>query len=306
MTDALASETRASEALAREIAGRRLAPRRLRLRRAGSAHAPVVAILAAISAPLVLMYVYMVIDSFTTAPPGAILPDGVTLQHWRFLAGPVAPGQPSIWQLTLNTFVFSATTALAVSFVSLTAAYALSRLDMPARRLFLGGLIVLHAFPTITLIVAVFLILQMFGLYDTMGGVILVKVAFELPFGIWIMKGFYDTVPWEIEMAGITDGASRARVWWELVLPQVQPGLAAILIFSFLSGWSEFILPLVLAPGNAPQMLSTYLAGLIAEVDRADFGLFKAVGLFYALPVLAIYLVFHKRLMNIYGGGTKG
>jgi len=296
MTDAAAPVARA----------RRAAPRPLRLRGAGRRNWAVLAILSAVSAPLVIMYLYLVVDSVTTTPPGSVLPDGVTLTHWRFLRGPIAPGQPTIWQLSLNTFVFASTTALVVSFVSLTAAYALSRLDMPARRLFLGGLIVLHAFPTITLIVAIFLILQMFGLYDTMGGVILVKVAFELPFGIWIMKGFYDTVPWEIEMAGIADGASRARVWWELVLPQVQPGLAAILIFSFLSGWSEFILPLVLAPGNAPQMLSTYLASLIADVDRADFGLFKAVGLFYALPVLVIYLVFHKRLMNIYGGGTKG
>lgn len=267
---------------------------------------PLVAILTVISAPLVIMYLYQLVDSVTTAPPGSIVPDGVTLEHWRFLAGPLSPDAPSIWRLTANTFVFSSVTALVVTFVSLTAAYALSRLDMPARRFFLGGLIVLHAFPTITLIVAVFLILQLFGLYDTLAGVILVKCAFELPFGIWIMKGFYDSVPWEIEMAGIADGASRARVWRELVLPQVQPGLAAILIFSFLSGWSEFILPLVLAPANAPQMLATYLAGMIADVDRADFSLFKAVGLFYALPVIVIYMVFHKRLMNIYGGGTKG
>ena len=302
MTEALASETRPSEARAPGAPATR--PLRLRRRRWGNA--PIVAILCVISAPLVIMYVYQLVDSFTTSPPGAILPDGITLHHWRFLAGPLAPGQPTIWQLAFNTFVFASATALAVSFVSLTAAYALSRLDMPARRAFLGGLIVLHAFPTITLIVAVFLILQMFGLYDTLWGVILVKVAFELPFGVWIMKGFYDTVPWEIEMAGITDGASRARVWWELVLPQVQPGLAAILIFSFLSGWSEFILPLVLAPGNAPQVLATYLASLIADDTRMDFSLFKAVGLFYALPVLVVYLVFHKRLMNIYGGGTKG
>ncbi|MEL6204400.1 MAG: carbohydrate ABC transporter permease [Pseudomonadota bacterium] len=266
----------------------------------------IVTILVLISAPLVLMYVYLVVDSFTTSPAGAILPDGVTLQHWRFLTGPLSPNQPTIWTLTFNTFVFASVTALVVSAISLTAAYALSRLDMPARRMFLGGLIVLHAFPTVTLIVAVFLILQYFGLYDTLWGVILVKCAFELPFGVWIMKGFYDTVPWEIEMAGMADGASRARVWWELVLPQVNPGLAAILIFSFLSAWSEFVLPLVLAPGNAPQLLSTYLASLVSDVTRADFGLYKAVGLFYALPVIVVYLVFHKRLLNIYSGGTKG
>lgn len=267
---------------------------------------PVVALLTALSAPLVIMYVYQVIDTVTTSPPGSIIPDGVTLRHWRFLGGPVATDAPSVWRLSLNTLIFATSTSLVVSAVSLTAAYALSRLVMPGRGLFLGGLIVLHAFPTITLIVAVFLILQYMGLYDTLTGVILVKVAFELPFGVWIMKGFYDTVPWEIEMAGVTDGASRFTVWRLLVLPQVQPGLAALLIFSFLSGWSEFILPLVLAPANAPQVLATYLASIIADDRLADFSLFKAVSIFYALPVLAIYLIFQKKLMNIYGGGTKG
>lgn len=267
---------------------------------------PIVAILVALSAPLVVMYVYQVIDTVTTTPPGSIIPDGITFEHWRFLSGPIAEGQPTVWHLAGNTLIFAASTALVVTTVSLTAAYALSRLAMPGRALFLGGLIVLHAFPTITLIVAVFLILQYMGLYDSLLGVILVKVAFELPFGIWIMKGFYDSVPWEIEMAGVTDGASRFTVWRLLVLPQVQPGLAALLIFSFLSGWSEFILPLVLAPANAPQVLSTYLASIIADDRFADFGLFKAVSIFYALPVLAIYGIFQKKLMNIYGGGTKG
>jgi len=267
---------------------------------------PLIAILTVISAPLVLMYAYQLIDSFTTSAPGALFPNAISFENWRFLIERVDDSRPSIWVLTFNTFIFASSTALVISAISVTAGYALSRLNLPARGFFLGGLIVLHAFPAITLIVAVFLTLQMFGLYDTLTGVILVKAAFELPFGIWIMKGFYDTVPWEIEMAGVTDGASRFRVWWSLVLPQIQPGIAALLIFSFLSGWSEFVLPLVLAPGNAPQVLSTFLAYLIADDRFSDFGLFSAVGMFYAMPVLLIYLIFQRKLMNIYGGGTKG
>jgi inositol-phosphate transport system permease protein len=156
------------------------------------------------------------------------------------------------------------------------------------------------------LIIAIFILLQFLRLFDTLLGIILVKAALELPFGVWIMKGFYDTVPWEIEMAGVQDGASRLRVWWELVLPQVKPGLAALLIISFLSGWSEFVLPLVLAPGSGTQVLATYMNAVIQDDATADFGLFKAIGMFYSIPVIIIYLVFQKQLMNIYGGGTKG
>ncbi len=267
---------------------------------------PVIVLLTIVSLPLVIMYAFTIVDTFTNTEPGSLMPNEFTTEHWRFLWSSDV-GRGSVWVSTVNTFIFASTTALIVSGISLTAAYALSRLEFPARRFFLAGIIILHAFPTITLIIAIFLILQLLGLFDTLIGVIMVKTALELPFGIWIMKGFYDTVPWEIEMAGVQDGASRFMVWRKLVLPQVQPGLAALLIFSFLSGWSEFILPLVLAPGSDAQVLSTYLAYFLLDDSlEVDFNLFKSVGLFYAVPVILIYLVFQKKLMNIYGGGSKG
>ena len=267
---------------------------------------PLILILVIFSSPLVIMYVYQVIDSIAQPKPGSLFPDVVNLSNWRFLWELIDSGRPSIWVVTLNTFFFASTTAFLVTSLSTTAGYALSRLNMPGRPYFLGGLIMLHAFPTITLIIAIFIILQFLGLFDTLLGIILVKAALDLPFGVWIMKGFYDTVPWEIEMAGVQDGASRLRVWWELVLPQVKPGLAALLIISFLSGWSEFVLPLVLAPGSGTQVLATYMNAVIQDDTTADFGLFKAIGMFYSIPVIVIYLVFQKQLMNIYGGGTKG
>jgi len=267
---------------------------------------PVIALLTILSLPLVIMYAFTLVDTVTDAEPGSLIPSEITFHHWRFLWDDTT-GRGSVWIATINTFIFAGSTAAIVCATSLTSAYALSRLNFPARRFFLAGVIILHAFPTITLIIAIFLILQFLGLFDTLIGVIMVKAALELPFGIWVMKGFYDTVPWEIEMAGVQDGASRFMVWRKLVLPQVQPGLSALLIFSFLSGWSEFILPLVLAPGSDAQVLSTYLAAfLLDDSQDVDFNLFKSVGLFYALPVIIIYLVFQKKLMNIYGGGSKG
>lgn len=265
-----------------------------------------VLVLAACSTPLMIMYVFQVIESVAESDPGSLWPGELDFENWRFLWERIDTARPSIWVATFNTFLFASATAFLVTTLSTTAGYALSRLNMPGRPYFLGGLIILHAFPTITLIIAIFIILQFLGLFDSLLGIILVKAALELPFGVWIMKGFYDTVPWEIEMAGVQDGASRVRVWWELVLPQVKPGLAALLIISFLSGWSEFVLPLVLAPGTSAQVLSTYMNAVIQDDTTADFGLFKAIGMFYSIPVIIIYLLFQKQLMNIYGGGTKG
>jgi len=266
---------------------------------------PIILFLGVLTAPLILMYIYLFVDTITNTPPGSVLPNEFTLEHWRFLTETI-PGRPSIWLATWNTFVFASATTVIVLAVSSSAGYALSRLQLPARSFFLGGIMVLHAFPTVTLLIAIFLILQMLGLYNSLIGVILVKSALELPFGIWIMKGFYDTVPWEIEMAGIQDGATRFQVWTKLVLPQVKPAILALGIFSFLAGWSEFVLPLVLAPDNSVQVLSVYLAALIADDQNFDMALFKSVGVFYVIPVIILFVFFQNRLMNIYSGGNKG
>jgi inositol-phosphate transport system permease protein len=241
----------------------------------------------------------------TVKQPDALLPSGLTLNHWRFLWQTTA-GKANIWQVTVNTLLFSACTTSLVLIISSMAGYVLSRLNVPARGFFLAGVMVLHAFPSVTLIISIFIVLQYIGLYNSLIGVILVKAAVDMPLGIWIMKGFYDTVPWEIEMAGIQDGASRFTVWRRLVLPQVRPGFLALGLFAFLLGWSEYIFPQVLAPGNNTQVLSVYLASLIADDNNFDMGLFKAVGLFYMMPVVILFYFFQGYLMNIYGGGTKG
>ena len=266
---------------------------------------PMILFLGIMTAPIILMYVYLFLDTVTNSPPGSMIPNEFTGEHWRFLWETI-PGRPSIWVATWSTLVFASVTTVIVLVVSSAAGYSLSRLNMPARSFFLGSIMVLHAFPTVTLLIAIFLILQMVGLYNTLGGVILVKASLELPFGIWIMKGFYDTVPWEIEMAGIQDGATRFQVWTKLVLPQVKPAIMALGIFSFLAGWSEFILPLVLAPDNKVQVLSVYLAALIADDNNFDMALFKSVGVFYVVPVIILFVFFQNKLMNIYSGGNKG
>ena len=265
----------------------------------------IAALLGLASLPLVVMLLSLLVDTATTSPPGSLIPNRFTLDAWRFLWTDL-PGRPNIWIATVNTIVFAGSSALILLAVSSMAGYALARLNVPFRKFFLAGVLVMHAFPTVTLIIAIFLILQLVGLYNHIGGVILAKTALDLPLGVWIMKGFYDTVPWEIEMAGVQDGASRFTVWHKLVLPQIKPGLMALGIFSLISGWSEYILPQVLAPRNDVQVLSVYLAALVNDDTHFDFHVFKAVGLFYAAPIFIIYVLFQNKLMSIYGGGTKG
>ncbi len=266
---------------------------------------PVVLVLTVISLPLAIMYASVFVDSFTNTPPGALLPNEFTLEHWRFVIDPKVAG--NVWTATFNTMLFAFSMVVVVVSISSMGGYAVSRLNLPYRRFFLAGIMVMHAFPSVTLIIGVFLVLQFAGLYDTLIGVILVKAGLTLPFGIWIMKGFYDAVPWEIEMAGVQDGADRFTVWRRLILPQVKPGLVALGVFAFLDGWGEYLLPRILAPTSNFQVLSVYLQQIsVTDSTNYDFNLFKSVGLFYTLPVLVVFIIFQNRLMNIFGGGTKG
>ncbi len=259
-----------------------------------------------LSFPIFILYFFLLLDTLTVTTSGSIWPESFTFHNWRFLTETIV-GHPSIWQSTWNTFLFAASTSILVLIFSATAGYSLSRLQFPFRKTLLGGVLLLHAFPSVTLLISIFIMLRVMGLYDTLIGVILVKASLEMPFGIWIMKGFYDTVPWEIEMAGVQDGASRFKVWYKLVLPQIKPGLAALAIFSFMAGWGEYLLPFILAPSAEVRTLSVFLVGLIDDNNLgSDYGLFKAVGLFYIIPVLIFYLFTQDKLMNIYGGGSKG
>jgi inositol-phosphate transport system permease protein len=185
------------------------------------------------------------------------------------------------------------------------AAYAISRMSFPGRKFYLGLVLVLHAFPAVSLIIAIFYILRLLGLFDTLTGVILVKASLELPLGIWLMKGFFDNLSWEMEMAALVDGMSRWTLFWKLALPLVRPGLLALGTFALLSAWGEFILPFTLIVSSQKTLMSSFLQTFLTE-GYADFGMVAAVGVVYALPVAAIFLVGQRYLLNIYGGGVKG
>ncbi|MDR7457661.1 MAG: carbohydrate ABC transporter permease [Armatimonadota bacterium] len=232
-------------------------------------------------------------------PAGPFAPD-----NWRFLTQPVGV-RPPIWVALANSLVFSVVVAAVVVLVSSLAAYAIARMSFPGRPMFLGLVLVLHAFPAVSLLIAIFYILRLLGLFDTLTGVILVKAALELPLGIWLMKGFFDYLSWEMEMAALVDGVSRWTLFWRIALPMVRPGLLALGTFALLSAWGEFILPFTLIVSNQNWLMSAYLQTFLGEAFT-DFGMVAAVGLFYAVPVIVLFLLGQRYLLNIYGGGVKG
>ncbi|MBM3227009.1 MAG: carbohydrate ABC transporter permease, partial [Candidatus Tectomicrobia bacterium] len=238
--------------------------------------------LALLSLPIVLMYLWLVLASFNHDSLASFWPTRWTLQHWRFLWLPsVKPGYPNIWQVTANSVLFSlAVMLLEVSIASL-AGYVLSRWQFRSRLLLLQGTLLLHAFPAIALIIAIFFVLRALHLLNTLAGVLLVKVALELPFALWVMKGFFDAIPWHVEMAALVDGAGRLTTWYRILLPQIRPGITALSLFAFLSGWGEYVFLVTFILDKSGWTLSRYVAGMLGEGEVfVDYGLLTAAGLF--------------------------
>ncbi|MBC7810214.1 MAG: ABC transporter permease subunit, partial [Burkholderiales bacterium] len=207
--------------------------------------------------PLLAGYTWLLIATFSTRTHGLLPVDaagnigGFTLQNWDFLINPPVSNL-SVLLVTLNTFVIAVSMTVLILIVSAMAGYALSRMNFKGRRTFLSFTLILHGFPAVTLLISIFFVLNFIGKipvigdffgYNTLGGITLVMVAFELPLGIWLMKGFFDNISWDMERSALIDGASRWRTFWEIILPQIRPGLLALGIFAFISGWNAYLIP---------------------------------------------------------------
>lgn len=265
--------------------------------------------------PILLGYAWLTIATFSTRTEGLLPKDatgkvgGWTLQNWRFLSDPL------IWRVTLNSFIIAVGMVIGVGVIASLAGYALSRMNFAGRKGFLSMTLILHAFPGVTLLISIFFVLRfisripvlgsVFG-YNTAAGVALAMVSLELPLGIWLMKGFFDNISWDIERSALIDGASRFRVWWEIILPQIKPGLAALAVFTFLTGWSAYLLPATFTIGTKVANLPVYLNQLQGDTAPTNWNTVAAVGLFQLIPVLTFFIFTQKLLLNIYSGGSKG
>ena len=260
--------------------------------------------------PMVVGYAWLIIASFSTRTFGLDV-EGWTLSNWsEFVAPGARPfgrgSYPSIWRVTLNSALISLIMVVLVVGVSSLAGYALSRLNFRGRRGFLSLTLILHAFPSVTLLIAIFFVLRTLHLFDTIIGVALVMVTLQLPLGIWLMKGFFDNVPWDIERAALIDGASRFRVWWQIVMPLIRPGIAALSTFAFLFAWGEFLIVKTFTIGSNTGNLSVYLENFIGDTAPTNWNVVAAVGLFQLMPVLVFFIFAQEYLLNIYAGGSKG
>ncbi|MFB0522083.1 MAG: carbohydrate ABC transporter permease [Desulfatiglandales bacterium] len=251
------------------------------------------------SIPFFIMYIWLIMNSFSKYVSFGLIPEEFTLENWSFLWSPIPWGleRTSIWTVLLNTILYAGGVAVLQMLVCTLAAYALSRIEFRGKTLILGLQLLLRAFPGVLLLIGTFFVLFYLRLLYTIPGVVLARMSMEIPYGVWIMKGFFDGVPWDIEWAALVDGCSRIKAWRTVVFPLVKPGLLAISIFAFLAGWEDFIFAYILLPGET-KVLSVLIRGLIAT-EVVDYGLLAAMSLFYMMPALVFFLIAQWALTKV-------
>jgi inositol-phosphate transport system permease protein len=267
-------------------------------------------------------YLWLIIATFSYRTEGLLPLDGnnniggLTLENWEAIfAGNIAGRQFEILPIVGTSLGIAIVMTVIVLIVSSMAGYALSRMNFPGRKFFLSFTLILHGFPAVTLIIPIFFILLNLGKipviggvlgFNTVGGIAMVMVAFELPLGIWLMKGFFDNIPWDIERSAMIDGASRWRTYWEILLPQIRPGLLSLGIFSFIGGWNAYIIPATYSVGSGVNNLPVFLNSLTGDTATVDWNQVATVGLFQLIPIFIFFIFAQEYLLNIYAGGTKG
>jgi arabinogalactan oligomer/maltooligosaccharide transport system permease protein len=209
------------------------------------------------------------------------------------------------WLLN-SVVVAAATTALGV-FLACTAAYAFSRFRFPGRRTGMMMFLVSQMFPGTLMMVPLFIIIvKWLHLGNTYTGLVLVYAVTSIPFCVWMLKGYFDTIPIEIEESAIMDGATPAMIFFRIILPLAKPAVAVTALFSFMTGWNEFILASIFMEEEvaytAPVGLRFFVGGFTAQ-----WGYFAAGSIIISLPVVVLFYYLQKYLIaGLTAGGVKG
>ena len=206
----------------------------------------------------------------------------------------------------LNSVIVATATTIVALGLGTPAAYAFARLEIPFKTVLLLFILGLTMLPTVSIIIPLFVIGQRLGLLNTRLYLIICYTTFTLPFVIWIMNGYFRTIPQEMEDAAKIDGCSTPALFLRIALPLAAPGLAATAIFTFLTAWDEFMLALIFTSTYASKTLPIAVSEFVGRFS-IDWGLMNAGGLVATLPPLIVALLMQKYLIEgLTAGAVKG
>ena len=244
------------------------------------------------------------------ARPLPLVPPEITLENYRMILGLVrfhAEGQAAkILPSMLNSLIVAAVVTLVNLAVGTTAGYAYARFRFPLKTFSLFAVLFTRMLPTVVLIPAFFVIFRALGLQNTLTGLVLAYCSFTLPFTVWIMKAYFETVPADLDKSALVDGCNRLQAYYKVVLPVSGPGLVAGGAFTFMLCWNEFVVAQVLNTKPGTTTLPPVIAGMNGQIN-IDYSVIAATGFLGALPAVLLVLIFQKYMVQgLTAGSVKG
>lgn len=205
-----------------------------------------------------------------------------------------------------NSLAVSVSTTAVGLLLACTAAYAFSRFRFPGREAGLGALLLTQVFPGVVMMIPLYLILKAAHLLNSLAGLVVVYASTSVPFSTFMLKGYFDTIPKELEESAYVDGASRWTTFRVVILPLARPALVVTALFSFMTAWNEFILASTLMNDATLFTLPVALQRYVGEF-QTDWGRFAAGAILTSAPVMALFYALQKHLVGgLTSGGVKG
>jgi arabinogalactan oligomer/maltooligosaccharide transport system permease protein len=236
-------------------------------------------------------------DAFSLTP--SLVPTRLTADHLIRVVS--APNVPFVRYFLNTSLVAFATTAMVVV-LGTWGAYALARLEFRGKRAFGLSLLVIQMFPGVLMVIPLFVVFTRLGLVDNFLGLVIAYTTGSLPFVVWLLRGYFLSIPRELEDAARIDGATYLGTLFRIVIPLAAPGLAAVATLAFVHAWNEFFFAYVLISDDQKKVLAIGLASYVDQFSTDYGGLFAMASL-TTLPVVAVFMIFQRYLV---GGLTTG
>ena len=273
------------------------------LSKVAAAHAALILTCAVVLYPVLWVLKMALSPSQGFSMSASPLPEQVTLDNFHY----IFTMQGGIfWRQLFNSLLISGATTLIGVVLACTAAYAFSRFRFPGRSVGMGAFLVTQMFPGVVMAIPLYILLDELRLLNSLTGLILVYSTSSLPFCVWMLKGYFDTIPRDLEEAAVMDGASQWTIFTRVILPLAKPAIVVTALFSFMTAWNEFILAATFLNNEEMFTLPVMLQRFVGEYST-QWGYFAAGAILVSLPVMALFFKLQKYLVGgLTAGAVKG
>jgi ABC-type glycerol-3-phosphate transport system permease component len=270
------------------------------LRRYGWVYLGAVLLVFVVGGPFYWMFISSLkTETELLAQPPTLVPRAPVLTAYRTLI------DTGFIKYLRNSIVVSLTTVVISTILGTCAGYSLARFDYPGRKLIGRLLLFSYLFPGVLLMVPMYILASRAGLLDSLVALPIVYVTFSAPFFSWILKAFFEGIPYDIEEAALIDGASRWQIIWRIVVPLSAPGVAAAALWTFIMSWSEYMFAVVLISSDQKMTLPIGLARWMSFQFK-DWSVMNAGGVISLLPVLILFAFLGRSFIaGLTAGSTK-